>query len=32
MGRSYLQHSSVKEIVTSDFGEELNYKWYEAKR
>jgi len=26
MDRSYLQRSSVKGIVTSDFGEELNYK------
>ncbi|ABY46740.1 peptide ABC transporter substrate-binding protein [Bacillus mycoides] len=31
-GRSYLQRSSVKGIVTNDFGGEFNYKWAEVKR
>ncbi|AZJ24606.1 peptide ABC transporter substrate-binding protein (plasmid) [Bacillus wiedmannii bv. thuringiensis] len=31
-GRSYLQRSSVKGIVTNDFGGEFNYKWAEAKK
>ncbi|MEB8861017.1 peptide ABC transporter substrate-binding protein [Bacillus cereus] len=30
-GRSYLQRSSVKGIVTNDFGGEFNYKWAEVK-
>ncbi|MEC2531522.1 ABC transporter substrate-binding protein, partial [Bacillus cereus] len=29
LGRSYLQRSSVKGIVTNDFGGEFNYKWVE---
>ncbi|MGA4466509.1 peptide ABC transporter substrate-binding protein [Bacillus bombysepticus] len=32
LGRSYLQRSSVKGIVTSDFGGEFNYKWAEIKK
>lgn len=32
LGRSYLQHSSVKGIVTNDFGGEFNYKWAEVKK
>lgn len=28
-GRSYLQCSSIKGIVTNDFGAEFNYKWVE---
>ncbi|HDR6289142.1 TPA: peptide ABC transporter substrate-binding protein [Bacillus cereus] len=28
-GRSYLQRSSIKGIVTNDFGAEFNYKWAE---
>ncbi|PGM02622.1 ABC transporter substrate-binding protein, partial [Bacillus thuringiensis] len=31
-GRSYLQRSSVKGIVTNDFGGEFNYKWTEVKK
>ncbi|MEK4412619.1 peptide ABC transporter substrate-binding protein [Bacillus sp. FSL L8-0642] len=31
-GRSYLQRSSVKGIVTNDFGGEFNYKWAEVKK
>ncbi|PEB54574.1 peptide ABC transporter substrate-binding protein [Bacillus sp. AFS098217] len=31
-GRSYLQRSSIKGIVTSDFGGEFNYKWAEVKK
>ncbi|PFM65453.1 peptide ABC transporter substrate-binding protein [Bacillus cereus] len=30
LGRSYLQRSSVKGIVTNDFGGEFNYKWAEV--
>ncbi|TPV39568.1 peptide ABC transporter substrate-binding protein [Bacillus dicomae] len=29
-GRSYLQRSTVKGIVTNDFGGEFNYKWAES--
>lgn len=29
-GRSYLQRSSIKGIVTNDFGGEFNYKWAEV--
>ncbi|MBU4642498.1 peptide ABC transporter substrate-binding protein [Bacillus toyonensis] len=32
LGRSYLQRSSVKGIVTNDFGGEFNYKWAEVKK
>lgn len=31
-GRSYLQRSSIKGIVTNDFGGEFNYKWAEVKK
>ncbi|MEB9685161.1 peptide ABC transporter substrate-binding protein [Bacillus thuringiensis serovar pingluonsis] len=31
-GRSYLQRSTVKGIVTNDFGGEFNYKWAEVKK
>ncbi|KLA22355.1 hypothetical protein B4077_3301 [Bacillus cereus] len=31
-GRSYLQRSFVKDIVTNDFGGEFNYKWAKVKR
>ncbi|MCU5086978.1 peptide ABC transporter substrate-binding protein [Bacillus thuringiensis serovar pirenaica] len=31
-GRSYLQRSNVKGIVTNDFGGEFNYKWTEVKK
>lgn len=31
-GRSYLQRSFVKGIVTNDFGGEFNYKWAKVKR
>ncbi|PEV66287.1 peptide ABC transporter substrate-binding protein [Bacillus cereus] len=31
-GRSYLQRSTVKGIVTNDFGGEFNYKWTEVKK
>ncbi|HDX9614825.1 TPA: peptide transporter, partial [Bacillus toyonensis] len=31
-GRSYLQRSFVKGIVTNDFGGEFNYKWVKVKR
>uniref|UniRef100_UPI003F49AADD peptide ABC transporter substrate-binding protein n=1 Tax=Bacillus multifaciens TaxID=3068506 RepID=UPI003F49AADD len=31
-GRSYLQRSSIKGIVTNDFGGEFNYKWVEVKK
>ncbi|MGE7869305.1 peptide ABC transporter substrate-binding protein [Bacillus paramycoides] len=31
-GRSYLQRSSVKGIITNDFGGESNYKWAEVKK
>lgn len=31
-GRSYLQRSSVKGIVTNDFGGEFNYKWAEVEK
>ncbi|MEB9739610.1 peptide ABC transporter substrate-binding protein (plasmid) [Bacillus cereus] len=31
-GRSYLQRSSIKGIVTNDFGGEFNYKWTEVKK
>lgn len=31
-GRSYLQRSSIKGIVTNDFGAEFNYKWAEVKK
>ncbi|MBK5491787.1 peptide ABC transporter substrate-binding protein [Bacillus sp. TH13] len=32
MGRSYLQRSSVKGIVTTEFGGEFNFKWAEIKK
>ncbi|MDO6632791.1 peptide ABC transporter substrate-binding protein [Bacillus thuringiensis] len=32
MGRSYLQRSSIKGIVTNDFGGEINFKWAEIKK
>ncbi|MBU4642321.1 peptide ABC transporter substrate-binding protein [Bacillus toyonensis] len=32
LGRSYLQRSSVKGIVTNDFGGEFNFKWAEVKK
>ncbi len=31
-GRSYLQRSFVKGIVTNDFGGKINYKWVKVKR
>lgn len=31
-GRSYLQRSFVKGIVTNDFGGKFNYKWVKVKR
>ncbi|HFU7090036.1 TPA: peptide ABC transporter substrate-binding protein [Bacillus cereus] len=31
-GRSYLQRSSIKGIITNDFGGEFNYKWAEVKK
>ncbi|MEB9506427.1 peptide ABC transporter substrate-binding protein [Bacillus anthracis] len=31
-GRSYLQRSSIKGIVTNDFGAEFNYKWAEVSK
>ncbi|KAA0794988.1 peptide ABC transporter substrate-binding protein [Bacillus sp. BPN334] len=31
-GRSYLQRSFIKGIVTNDFGGEFNYKWAEVKK
>lgn len=32
LGRSYLQRSSIKGIVTNDFGGEFNFKWTEVKK
>nr|WP_255262862.1 hypothetical protein [Bacillus wiedmannii] len=29
-GRSYLQRSFIKGLVTTDFGGEFNYKWTEV--
>ncbi|WP_280528530.1 hypothetical protein [Bacillus paramycoides] len=29
-GRSYLQCSSIKGLVTNDFGGEFNFKWTEV--
>ncbi|MDA1909444.1 peptide ABC transporter substrate-binding protein [Bacillus cereus] len=31
-GRSYLQRSTIKGIITNDFGGEFNYKWAEVKK
>lgn len=31
MGRSCLQRSSIKGLVTNDFGGEFNFKWTEVK-
>jgi len=31
-GRSYLRRSSIKSIVTNDFGAEFKYKWAEVSK